>query len=174
MNARNKIASLVGGAAVLATAVGMTGGLAPAAAAPKQDGATLSIVDDRLYPKNYLVTVSGNFPMEQADAQGFLNNLNTGKCKGGLSYYIQADDGNSHPNYIYDERYWGEYANVRGHWSATPKGMSYLHEFTVPKSKFNEDDGLFDDTDEIYAQVSFNDGDCGIRIQTSQVISRVL
>jgi hypothetical protein len=49
MNARKKIASLMGGAAVIAGVVGMTAGLTPAAAVPSQTpGATLSIVDQNI------------------------------------------------------------------------------------------------------------------------------
>jgi hypothetical protein len=33
----------------------------------------------------------------------------------------------------------------------------------VPKNTLNEDDGVFDDLDEVYAYVRFVDGDGGVR-----------
>jgi CO dehydrogenase/acetyl-CoA synthase beta subunit len=38
------------------------------------------------------VTIEGVFPMSEADAVGFLNNIYTGKEPGGMEYKIFADD----------------------------------------------------------------------------------
>jgi hypothetical protein len=172
MNTRNKIASLVGGAAMIATIVGMTAGLAPASAAPRQEGATMTLVADTLYPENYLVNIYGAYPMERADAQGYLNNINNGKCKGGITYGVYSDDG--HNNIVHSQSFGGEHGDIRGFLKATSRGLDYRREFSLQKSLFNEDDGVFDDTDEIYAQAFFTDSDCNIRVQTSQVIAREL
>ena len=49
MTARKKIGSFMGGAAMIAAAVGMTAGLAPASAAPSQSpGSMLTIVDQNI------------------------------------------------------------------------------------------------------------------------------
>jgi hypothetical protein len=167
MNARNKIASVMGGAAMIASVIGMTAGLAPAAAAPKQIGANLHIVQDPHYPANYLLTVTGRYPMSHADAQGFLNNINNGKCKGFLGYIVFGDDGGP-VKVIHSVEFPGEHADGRGFWKAGPGGLEYRREFSLLKSDLNEDS---DGTDEIFARAIFRDSDCVDRRHTSQVVT---
>jgi hypothetical protein len=171
MNAR-KIASLMGGAAMLASVVGMTVGLAPAAAAPKQDGATLDVAPNPNSPGNYYVVVRGAFPMEQPDAQGYINNINTGQCgeKGysGILYDIVGDDGT--PQHVESRWIPGARLDNEGHLSATPRGLQYDRSLPVPRYYLDEDRGS--EVDEIYVRVRFVDADCGTRDQTTQVVSR--
>ena len=70
MNTHKSIASLMGGAAMVATVAGMTAGLAPASAAPSQSpGSQLTIVDQNITgPGNNRVIVQGVYPMEKPDA----------------------------------------------------------------------------------------------------------
>lgn len=173
MKARWKLASLMGGAVMIATAIGLTAGVAPASAAPKQVGATLHIVQDVQHSNNWRLTSVGVYPMSQADAQGFLNNMNNGKCRGALYYHVYGDDGS--PQHIFSTRpFYSAHADAEGFLRATPQGLEYRREITLRKSKLNEDDGVFDKTDEIYTQVNFLDSDCKSRFHTSQVISRIL
>jgi hypothetical protein len=72
MKTRKTITALMGGAATIAAVVGMTAGLAPAAAAPAQSGATVYVYEDPKNPNNYRVSIKGVFPMQQPDAVGFL------------------------------------------------------------------------------------------------------
>ncbi|MGV0792665.1 hypothetical protein [Mycolicibacterium sp. XJ1819] len=119
MNTRKTLVSMISGAAALGGIFGAMATAAPAVAAPGQTGANLHVIQDPANQGNYLLAIIGRFPMPQADAVGFLNNINNGDCQGGMNYYIYADD------------------------------------------------------DEIYAQAHFKDSDCKIRVQTSQVITRL-
>ena len=58
----------------------------PAAAAPTASGARLSIYTDPAAPKTGRVTIDGLFPMSEADAVGYLNNIYTGAKPGGMEY----------------------------------------------------------------------------------------
>jgi hypothetical protein len=172
MNTRNKIASLLGGAAMLASVVGMTAGLAPAAAAPKQDGAWLAFTGNPNSPGNYLLVVNGAFPMEQPDAQGYINNINTGQCgeKGysGILYDIWGDDGEQQQHV---EARWipGARVDSEGRISAGSRGLEYSRTLPLPHYYLDEDRGS--DVDEIYVRVRFVDADCGTRDHTTQVAS---
>lgn len=166
-----KITTLVAGA--LALTAGLTLGIPTAGAAPKPEGATLNIAQDPQHANNYVLQLFGTYPMEQADAVGYLNNINNGKCKGAITYTFYADDG----DYVILEHDYvpgGAYVNPTGYFRATSEGLSYSHTIALRKNFLNEDNGVFDDTDEIFAQASFMDSDCNYRIHTSKVISRVL
>src|SRR5215208_203690 len=78
MTTRKIFAPLMGGAAAIAAVVGMTAGLALAAAAPAQSGATLYVYEDPKNADNYRVSIKGVFPMQQPDAVGFLVHVNDG------------------------------------------------------------------------------------------------
>jgi hypothetical protein len=106
MNARKKIASLMGGAAVIAGVVGMTAGLTPAAAVPSQTpGATLSIVDQNITgPGKNRVLLYGVFPMQEPDAVGFITHLMDNGC-GGMHYIVLGDDGKE--QYLFDRNFPG-------------------------------------------------------------------
>ena len=106
MNARKKIASLMGGAAVIAGVVGMMAGLTPAAAVPSQTpGATLSIVDQNITgPGKNRVLLYGVFPMQEPDAGGFITHLMDNGC-GGMHYIVLGDDGKE--QYLFDRNFPG-------------------------------------------------------------------
>jgi hypothetical protein len=172
MNARNKIASLMGGAAMFASVVGMTVGPAPAAAAPRQDGATLDIAPNPNSPGNYVLFVHGVYPMEQPDAQGYINNINTGQCgeKGhaGISFGILGDDGTAQQ--IDARQFPGARIDNEGSLRASARGLEYSRSLPIQHYYLDEDRGS--DVDEIYVRVYFVDADCGRREQVPQVVSR--
>jgi hypothetical protein len=180
MNTRNRIGPLIGCAAMVASVVGLTAGIAPAAAAPAQSGATLAVVEDAAIPGSYKVTITGAFPMQQADAVGFITHISDGNYPdgpgpGGIIYHLVGDDDRGWPNdsdITGSLFYSGAQVDSGGYLRAGPSGLEYHREITVNKKKFNEDDGVFDDQDEIYAVASFRDGDGGERHQFSQAIVR--
>lgn len=166
MNARKKIGSIMSGAAMIATVVGLTAGLAPASAAPSPSpNSGLTIVDQNITGAGYnRVIVQGWYPMQKPDAVGFLNNLSAG-C-GGMHYIVLGDDGNE--QYLFDRNYPGVHDDVDGFIRATDRGLEYLQQFVVPASVLNEDN---DGTDEVFVRARFVDGDCGSRVQNSPVVT---
>lgn len=166
MNTRKKLVSVISGAAMIATAFGAPASLVPASAAPGQSGATLFITQDQVTPTNYLLAVLGTFRMPEADAVGFLNNINNGRCEGGMFYHIIGDDGD--PQYIVTKRFLGAHEDDQGYFKATSEGLVYRRQILLRKNFLNEDS---DGEDEIYAQASFLDSDCKTRVQTTQVIT---
>lgn len=50
---------------------------------------------------------------------------------------------------------------------ATDRGLEYLQLFEVPASVLDEDK---DGTDEVFVRARFVDGDCGSRIQNTNVV----
>jgi hypothetical protein len=174
MSTRNKTGSVMGGAAVIAAVVGLTAGLAPAAAAPPQSGAFLAVGDDAANPLTYRLVVIGTFPMQQADAVGFINNINTGKQPGGIDYYIYADDSGPvrGPNWnttLFYRFYPGAGSDPDGYLRATSEGLTYQRYISVPRGDLNEDG---DGEDEIFARVIFRDADGVARTQYSQKVVR--
>jgi len=178
MNTRKKIGSLMGGVATIAAVVGLTAGLAPAAAAPAQSGATLYVCQDVNNPDNYRMTIKGVFPMQQADAVGFLVHVNDGQHSGngpgGMIYHLEADDGNGWPGDqgIAGGFFPGAQVDAEGYVKAGPGGLEYLREISIPRNEFDEDGGPINEEDEIYAVAAFRDGDGGERHQFSQKIVR--
>ena len=166
MNARKKIGSFMGGAAMIATVVGLTAGLAPASAAPSPSpNSRLTIVDQNITGAGYnRVIVQGWYPMQKPDAVGFLNNLSAG-C-GGMHYIVWGDDGNE--QYLFDRNYPGVHDDIDGYIRATDRGLEYQQQFVVPASVLNEDN---DGTDEVFVRARFVDGDCGSRVQNSPVVT---
>jgi hypothetical protein len=166
MNKHKIMAALMGGAAMTAAAMGLTAGLAPATAAPA--GAKLSV-----FPVNtatHRVTIEGVFPMSEADAVGFINNINTGALPGEMSYAIYGDD----PTGISNRgvhRFPGAGVQEMGHLIATPDGLHYLRILELPRGVLNEDDNAFDNEDEIYVRAQFRDADGGTRAQISNVVT---
>lgn len=167
MTASKTIGTLIGAAASAAAAFGMTFGLAPASAAPAQSGAYLAIIQDPAHQNNYRLAIQGIIRMEQADAVGFINNINNGKCQGGMFYYVYGDDGD--PQHIITKHFPGAREDAEGYLRATSEGLVYRREIALRKNFLNEDG---DGVDEIYAQANFLDSDCAARIQTTQVISK--
>ncbi|WNG94818.1 hypothetical protein [Mycobacterium sp. ITM-2016-00318] len=165
MSRRTKITTLMGGAAMVATVAGMTPGLAPASAAPAQSPEShLTIVDqDFTGAGQNRVIVQGVYPMEKPDAVGYLNNLSAG-C-GGMHYIVWGDDGGE--QYLSDRNYPGVREDVDGFVRATDRGLEYLQQFVVPASVLNEDS---DGTDEVFVRARFVDGDCGSRVQNTNVV----
>lgn len=155
------------GAAMLA--VGAALGLAsvPATAAPNASGAQLNVYRDPGDPNFTRVTMSGLFPMEQADAQGFLNNIRTGAQPGGMEYLLYADDEGSGDGI--KQRFWvpGSDRFPGYDISATSTGLAHTLVVNLPNGVLNEDDG----EDEFYVKATFVDADGGRRSQVSNAIS---
>lgn len=173
MSMLRKFPSLIAGAAVGLAAIGLTAGTTPASGAPGQNGATLFVTQDPVNAGNYLLAILGRFPMPEADAVGFINNISNGDCLGGMNYYIYGDDGGAPGRYIHFKPVPGAHVDEQGYLKATSQGLEYRTQIALRKNFLNEDSGVFDDNDEIYAQAHFKDSDCKIRIQTSQVITRL-
>jgi hypothetical protein len=91
-----------------------------------------------------------------------------------MNYHLEAGDGNGWPNdqSIANGFFPGAQVDAEGYLKAGPDGLEYLRELSIPKGKFNEDDGPFNEEDEIYAVAAFRDGDGGTRTQFSQKIVR--
>jgi hypothetical protein len=175
MNTSKAMTVLVGGAAS-AAAVGLTVGLAVAAAAPAASGATLSLCPDFGKANYYRVTISGVFFMSQADAAGYLIHLDDNPGKpGGMTYYLQADDGNGHEG---DESLLYQFVphattDSAGYLKAVPAGLEYRSELSLWDPRLDEDSNQFDwpeEQDEIYAAAKFTEADGGPRTQFSQKI----
>lgn len=165
MSKHKTITTLMGGAALVATVAGITAGMAPASAAPSQSpNSRLTIVDQNVTGAGFnRVIVQGWFPMEKPDAVGFLNNLSAG-C-GGIHYILWGDDGNE--QYLFDRNYPGVHDDIDGYIRATDRGLEYQQQFVVPASVVDED---ADGTDEVFARARFVDGDCGSRVQNTNVV----
>ncbi len=179
MNARKKMTALLGGVVMISTVVGLTNGVAPALASPAQSGASLSVNEDPGNHANYRLAIKGVFPMEQADAVGYLIHINDGirpggPGQGGMIYHLEADDGNGWPGdqSIANPFFPGTQTDGEGYLRATPEGIEYLREISVPKKALDEDNGPINEEDEIYAVATFRDGDGGERSQISQKIVR--
>jgi len=179
MTAVKNAPSLIGGAAVLAAAtIGLTTGLAPASAAPTQTpGVNLNVLQDPANAAQYRAQVRGVFPMNEYDAHGFINNLDTGNgAYGGIGYNIFGDDPDSNDPLLGDHFYYNGPRNEGGGYLiAQPDGISYYQDISVPKYLLDED---FDfdggtETDEIYVEVKFVDGDGGVRKAYTNAVSRV-
>ena len=131
MNAR-KLAAVLGSAAVVGTAIGMTTGLTVAAAAPKPSGATFWFCKDFVDTGNYRMTVRGVFPMEEADAVGFLVHLNDNQVPGGMKYRVSGDDdGGGHD--VFYNYFPGSGSSFDGYLKASPQGLEYMREISFPE-----------------------------------------
>lgn len=157
-----------------AALVGLSTGLTPASAAPTQTpGTTLVVYPDPANAGYYRLAVKGNFPMNEHDAHGFINNLETGEFPGGIDYGIIADDPGFDGGGLLGNMYAYRGAATRstGYLTAESDGIYFFQIISVPKSLLNEDDGAFDDTDEVYVMAEFVDGDGGKRIAYSNPVS---
>jgi hypothetical protein len=170
------LATKLGGAAVVGTALGLTVGIGFAAAAPSQtDGAMLYICQDIGTPSMYRISVKGTYPMDSADATGYLIHMNEGAQPGGLIVELKADDEGNNDRLIGDGFYPTTATTSEGYLRSVPGGLEYRREMAVPRPNFNEDyaqPGSDDDTDEVYAVVTFRDGDGGLRPAVTQSITR--
>lgn len=182
MNTR-KQAKLAVSVLAMSAAVALTGGLAPAAAAPKPSGTTLFLCPDFGKANTYRVTIRGVFPMTQADAEGYLIHIDDNPSRpGGMVYYLQDDDGNGHEGdtsiaYL-DVPH--RHSDAGGFLRAGPGGLEYQRELLVNAYDLNADKSNWydpsdqvlgdDPQDEIYAAAKFRDADGGIRVQFSQKI----
>ncbi len=158
----------VGRIGTVALAFGMGLGLAsaPASAAPSPSGAQLNVYRDPADPNFTRVTMSGLFPMSQADAQGYLNNINTGKQPGGMEYVIYGDDeGDRDP--VRNSAWAPGTDHIPGYYiGATSTGLAHSLVINLPNGYLNEDDG----EDEIYIRATFVDADGGRRTQFSNMV----
>jgi hypothetical protein len=166
MNARKNIASLIGSAAVMAAAVGLTAGLTPASAAPAPSpGVNLWVFEDPANRANYRVTFRGVFPMDEYSAHGYINHLNDGERPGYVVYELIGDDG--HETWITPaHRIDGNGPRDGGYLRAESDGIHFMQEISIPKDHLNEDrDGV----DEVYGEVAFVDADGGARFAVTNV-----
>ena len=177
MNTR-KLTTVLAGAAVISSIVGLTAGLTTAAAAPKPSGATLFLCPDFGKPGYYRATIRGVFPMSEADAVGYLVHIDDNPSKpGGMTYYLQEDDGNGHEGdtslvYLQVPH---AHSDGGGFLRAGPAGLEYQREVSVWGPELNEDSYQFnwtEDQDEIYAAAKFVDADGETRTQISQQIAK--
>lgn len=156
--------SLTGGAAVVLTIVGLTAGMAPASAAPKQtSGATLSVVTDIVNPAYNRLIFSGVYPMEEYDAAGYVTHVGESSF-GGMSYSVYADDGTQ--KYLDDRHFPGTSKGPEGDLWASRRGLEYRRELLYPKGFLNKN---LDGVDRIYVRAVFTDADGGQRIQFTNV-----
>ncbi|WP_006242023.1 hypothetical protein [Mycolicibacterium tusciae] len=167
-----KTIPLIAAAAALAT-IGPTAGLAPASAAPTQTpGTTLVVYQDPDNAGYSRLAVKGMFPMNEYDAHGFINNLETGAYPGGIDYGLHGDDPDSNDRLLGNMyAYRGAAPRSTGYLTAESDGIHFFQIISVPKSLLNEDDGVFDDTDEVYVVAEFVDGDGGKRSAYSNPVS---
>jgi hypothetical protein len=168
MTASNNLPSRIGGAVLIAAAIGLTAGPAPASAAPPPSGALLFIEEDPNNLERWSVQVQGMFPMGEYESHGFINNINTGKNPGGTLIQLYGDtDGEE----LYERFYPGAGRDPKGSLfaGAEGKGIRYLRMITVPKSLLVEGDGFGGVnsrhfiSDPIYARAKFIDANGEVR-----------
>jgi len=75
--------------------------------------------------------------------------------------------GRRRQQYLFDRNYPGVHDDIDGFIRATDRGLEYLQQFVVPANVLNEDT---DGTDEVFVRARFVDGDCGSRIQDTNVV----
>jgi hypothetical protein len=157
-------------AVAVALGAGLAVSVTPATAAPTASGARLSIYTDPAAPKTSRVTIDGLFPMNEADAVGYLNNIYTGAQPGGMEYRIFRDDNGEESG---GRTYWiaGAGSFDGRHLIATREGIHHMFIINESSDFLNEDSGTFDDIDEIYVQATFVDADGGRRSQISNVVA---
>jgi hypothetical protein len=154
--------------ATTAIAVGLTAGLAAPASAATPPRAKIAITQ---VPgtEQFKVSIVGVYPMTQADAQGYLNNMG----EGGMEFRIWGHDPNGDlPRF--SRRFYGLTANntpTTAALHATADGLRYARTVVVNRGTLNEDDDWTDHVDEIYVIAKFIDGDGGIRTAKSNVFS---
>jgi len=159
------------GAVAVALGIGAAVTPTPAVAAPAESGARMFVYTDPADPKNTRVTIEGVYPMLQADAVGYLNNIYTGKQPGGMEYRVVADD-NGEGDTGRVTRWIAGNGSFDGYrLEATPEGIHHMFIFYVPTSLLNEDDSFTDGDDELYAKATFVDADGGRRTQISNVVN---
>jgi hypothetical protein len=164
MNTLKNIPVIAAAAALAATTIALTAGLAPASAAPTQTpGTTLEVVPDPVNAGHHRVAVRGVFPMNEYDAHGFINNLGTGTSPGGMDYRLFGDDPGSNDAQIGNTFAYRAPFPSTGYLHAEADGIHFGQLISVPDSLLNEDVGAFDNIDEVYVEADFVDGDGGKR-----------
>lgn len=176
MHAKN-IESLIGGAAVVAAALGLTVGLAPASAAPAQSpGVNLSWAYHPGDKSFVALTVQGVYPMSEGAAHELINNIKS-SGRGGIEYNIFADDQGENDTVVSGA--WFPGAGVENpsgaHLFAGKDGVHFGRVLTVRADLLNEDKdpnwGIGDTHDEIYVQTRFVPGDGSSRGATTNLVS---
>ena len=165
MNTLKYIGSVIGGAAVVASAVGLTVGLAPASAAPQASpGVIVGVTADSANPPNYVVKIQGKFPMSEGEAYERLRNLGSPVA---IEYTLCADDPGENDQIITSPRFPGTPGPSGGSLAATPSGLGFIRFLSVPRNQLNEDNG----TDEIYFRVRFLQQGVGELHANSEAVS---
>lgn len=151
------------GLVALAVGVGVGLAAAPASAAPRPTGGQLSVYRDPGDPNFTRVTMAAHYPMNQADAQGYLNNVGNG----GMEFLLYADDEGDGDGI--KQRFWAPRADQFPgyHIAATSTGLNATLVVNLPNGALNEDNGQ----DEFYVKATFVDGDGGRRSQFTNDIS---
>lgn len=164
MTTRNRIGSVLAGAAMITGVVGLTAGLAPASAAPKPSpGATLSIVNDIVDPAYIRLIISGVHTMEEPDAVGYITHLGESSFAG-MNYAVYADDGSY--KILNDRTFPGTSKGPDGDLWASRRGLEYRRELVYPKGFLNKN---LDGVDRVYVRAIFTDADGGQRIHHTNV-----
>ncbi|MGV0834750.1 hypothetical protein [Mycolicibacterium thermoresistibile] len=141
MTTRQRLMPMITGAAMAATVFGATLGVAPASAAPGQTSATLFIIQDPQNAGNYRIAVVGRFPMLQADAVGFLNNINNGDCEGRMLYYIYGDDPGEVDPLLHHNVVPGAPDDAQGYLKASSQGLEFRRDLALRKNFLDEERG---------------------------------
>jgi hypothetical protein len=151
-----------------AVAFGLTVAAVPADAAPQQSGAQLYFYRDPGNPNFTQFTIEGTFAMQQPDAQGYLNNIATGREIGGMEYVVYGDDeGDRDP--VLQRVFAQGTAGIPGYTiDARPNGLHHMLDVTIPNGPLNEDR---DGQDELYVRATFIDADGGRRSQVTNMIT---
>lgn len=159
-----KLARKSGRVAVIgAVTLGVLGGIAgTASAAPAQNGGSLAIQKAGSTSKVY---VNGVISMTQADAYRYIGQMKHVEIK------VFGDDPGDADAVLHTDtnlRSASLPAQVPGQYLyAGADGLHYHREFVVESKKLNEDNGFWDDTDEIYAQATLVDTSGAGRLRTT-------
>jgi hypothetical protein len=162
MSRVSRITKRVACAAAIAAASVAVGGAAPAAEA---SGMTASLTIFQYNPYNYYwVAVEGLIPMNQWDAQGYINNGATMELRLWGADWPDGDD------LQYGPYFWGGGSGGgSGQLWADVDGIHFFRTVLLPASYLNEDSSPRSG-DELYVDAKFIDGDGASRhVHTNEV-----
>ncbi|MET9328294.1 hypothetical protein [Tsukamurella sp. NPDC003166] len=154
---------------IAAGAVAALTGPAVAVAAPAATGAVLTVSAPNRF--NIHVRIEGVFRMSVEDAKTIIRYMNDHRA-GGVTYTLRGDDPGTDDAVLFERFAGGTGTYPGGELVVVGEGLHYLREMDVPRQYLNEDDGPFDFTDEVYAQVHLAYATGGDRFATSNVAVR--